>query len=376
MLALVVAIFLAALPARVLPSSVAILAPPPTCIHVLTKDCTAARGVSVAACDACTHSIGTVLRKAGCTPAVELAWCRGTAPPAPPGPPRPPGPPAAHCLHVLTKGCTAAKGVSVTACDACTHTLQAVLRNAGCTLAVELAWCNGTLPPAPSPPPPPPPPAPPPRPPDPALAGRAFLTHATQKVERNSLFRPNVTHGTFGVAAARNEYEAFLVVLNGPLSNVSIEGLELPPTAKGMIESRVYRVAYVSVVNVSDCDSPGPGLYPDALIPAVDEYVNETRNALPVSVPARQTRALWIDLFVPPGTLPGTHEGGQLKLSVLQQDGSTRVLALRFSVTVYAHTLPSISSMQSLYNTPAGGIFDGHNPNRSVVGFQSPPGAS
>jgi hypothetical protein len=48
-----------------------------------------------------------------------------------------------------------------------------------------------------------------------------------------------------------------------------------------------------------------PGQYPDALVPAVDEYVNETRNALPVSVPAGQTRVLWIDIFVPPGTPPG-----------------------------------------------------------------------
>lgn len=42
-------------------------------------------------------------------------------------------------------------------------------------------------------------------------------------------------------APVRNEYEPFLVVLNGPLVNVSIQGVGLPPTARG-IDYRVYRV--------------------------------------------------------------------------------------------------------------------------------------
>jgi len=88
--------------------------PPAHCVHILNKACTAARGVSIVACDACTQKIKAVLHNAGCTPAFELAWCNGTVPPgpqspAPPSPTPPPGPSSAHCLTVLRKQCTERK---------------------------------------------------------------------------------------------------------------------------------------------------------------------------------------------------------------------------------------------------------------------------
>ena len=74
-------------------------------------------------------------------------------------------------------------------------------------------------------------------------------------------------------------------------------------------------------------------------------------------MPAGQTRVLWIDLFVPPNTQPGAHTGGQLKL---RAEAGMQDISLGFTVTVHAFTLNSTSSMSSLYNTPSGGIFDGH----------------
>jgi hypothetical protein len=248
-------------------------------------------------------------------------------------------PPAAACAAALTKLCGTARAAGSSPCEACALQHWSVLAKDGCSQADELAWCS-------RPPPPPPPP-------DPTLAGKAFLSHATQKVPRDALFAPCTSQrcfqrGVFGVTAARNEYEPFLVVLNGPLTNVSVHHLQLPQ-ATPTVQHRVFRVEYVNVVNVSDCDSPGPGLYADALIPAIDEYVNETRDALPVSVPAGQTRVIWIDLFIPPDTIPGKHEGGQLKLHSEERD-----LVLDFKITVLPFTLNSTSSMSSLYNTPAG----------------------
>ena len=229
-----------------------------------------------------------------------MGWLGGR--PCPPPRPRCWPAPRPHCCSPrprtprrpepapLEKACGADKGAGATACEACALRQWSVLRKAGCSEADELAWCQ------------PPPPAP-----APDLSGRAFLTHATQKIMPDTQFTPCATprclkRGVFGVAAAQNEYEPFLVVLNGPLTNVSIHDLRLPP-AVSAIEHRVYRVEsapplphlpsppaiatsnavcallrpgcrrrYVNVVNVSDCDSPGPGRYPDALIPAVDEY--------------------------------------------------------------------------------------------------------
>ena len=137
------------------------------------------------------------------------------------------------CAAALEKACGAEKGAGATACEACALRQWSVLRKAGCSEADELAWCQ------------PPPPAP-----APDLSGRAFLTHATQKIMPDTQFAPCATprclkRGVFGVAAAQNEYEPFLAVLNGPLTNVSIHDLRLPP-AVSAIEHRVYRVEYVA----------------------------------------------------------------------------------------------------------------------------------
>ena len=98
------------------------------------------------------------------------------------------------------------------------------------------------------------------------------------------------TGGPLELAAAQNEYEPMLVVLQPggrqPYDGVSVA---VPGTA---IASQASRVGYVSVVNITDCDSLGPGEYPDPLVPDVDSYLGQKRNAFPVSVPAGQHRLL------------------------------------------------------------------------------------
>jgi len=186
---------------------------------------------------------------------------------------------------------------------------------------------------------------------EPEGAPAAFLTHATQKIFAHDSV--SATVGPLELVAAQNEYEPMLVVLQPggrqPYDGVSVA---VPGTA---IASQASRVGYVSVVNITDCDSLGPGEYPDPLVPDVDSYLGQKRNAFPVSVPAGQNRLLLIELFVPPGTRPGVHAG-----TVTVTAGGAKQ-ALPFTLEVFAHRLPSTSSLQSDYGMSQRSIFAGHH---------------
>jgi hypothetical protein len=97
-------------------------------------------------------------------------------------------------------------------------------------------------------------------------------------------------------------------------------------------------------------------LYPDPLIPDVDSYVGQKRNAFPLSIPAGQNRLLLVDLFIPPGAKPGTQQPGHITLTA----GTAKVV-LPFTITIFEHTLPSTASIQSAYGMEGNVIFTGHH---------------
>jgi hypothetical protein len=94
-----------------------------------------------------------------------------------------------------------------------------------------------------------------------AVAIRAFLTHATQKIMAHDPVAAAASSSSpLELVAARNEYEPLLVVLQS--SPVAIDGVTatVPGTA---VEFRAARVGYVGVVNVSvicTLARPGQGL--------------------------------------------------------------------------------------------------------------------
>eukprot|EP01051_Picozoa_sp_SAG22_P000351 SAG22_NODE_8_length_37215_cov_120.960351_19_plen_1710_part_00 len=155
-----------------------------------------------------------------------------------------------------------------------------------------------------------------------ANAPTAVLTHATQKILKHHSI-PGGTSSSGGgsgpleLMAARNEYEPLLVIITGgaagaaALGNVlgqslTVSAVKCSLVAAGRpLPAAVYRVGYIEVVNITDCQSlAGPGDYPDPLIPDVDSFVHEKRNAFPLTVPAGENRQVLVDLFVPPET-PG-----------------------------------------------------------------------
>lgn len=195
------------------------------------------------------------------------------------------------------------------------------------------------------------------RPGDTSGSATAVLAHATQKVLAHHAVPPGTDGAPLQLMAARNEYEPFLVVLSG-LQTVSAVTCKLEAAGR-LLPTMVYRVGYISVVNITDCQSlAGPGDYPDPLIPDVDSFAHEKRNAFPLTVPAGENRQVLVDLFVPPETPPGSYTGTVTVEVGLDADIARTELGFRLRVQNFS--LPSTSSMESEYGITSRQILAGH----------------
>lgn len=171
-------------------------------------------------------------------------------------------------------------------------------------------------------------------------------------VELSHSVRPTgaVTGGdAIQLAAARNEFEAAQVVVSprgdvlraltaavaAPLSGPA--GATIPLT-----EITVSRSAVVVASNQSDNDGT-TGEFHDPLIPAVDPYYGETRNAFPYDAPADRNTVVVVDVHVPAAAPAGRYAGSV----VLTADGWTRTVPIELDVA--DAVLPSTSNLRSLF---------------------------
>jgi len=149
-------------------------------------------------------------------------------------------------------------------------------------------------------------------------------------------------HGSphWALTAAKNEYESFLVVLNGPLQGVRVTPPAFP---QGTARSMAFAARYVNATRASGCLGRA-GLTMDPLLPDVDVFVGEKRNAFPLDVPAGQSRAVWVDVFVPADSPAGTVHG---HVTVTHSAGTLPPLPV--SLTVLSFALPSTPTLSSLF---------------------------
>ena len=150
--------------------------------------------------------------------------------------------------------------------------------------------------------------------------------------------------------AARNEFEAFQIVLQAEraVSGVSVK-LARPLTGPGgaAIPKKnvtLYRVAYHNIKTASNTEG-GAGRWPDPLIPDVDTYVGQKRNAFPMEVPAGENRVVWVDLLVTADAKPGNYKGA---LDVMV--GKKRAGTVPVSLLVGNFTLPSTATLASAFD--------------------------
>ena len=191
-------------------------------------------------------------------------------------------------------------------------------------------------------------------------AGRAasvWTAAASEKIRPDAQARGDAGAS---IGAAKNEFEAFQIVVTGPASGVSAFATEL--TGAGTIGApRLYREDLVDVKQPSSADG-ATGRFPDALVPDVDEVVGEKRNAFPFDVAAGESRAIWVELHVPADAKAGDYTGS---VSVRTKDGETKVPV---HLVVWDFALPSTSSLKTAFGMNYGGIRAGHgNPDGDAL---------
>jgi hypothetical protein len=152
---------------------------------------------------------------------------------------------------------------------------------------------------------------------------------------------------TATLEAARNEFEPIQIAIAGGangLKGVSATASDL--TGPGGIPApRLYQVGLYHVNYASNVEG-APGEWPDPLIPDVDAYFGEKRNAFPFDVAAASTRAIWVELLVPPGTPAGMYSG---TVTVSAAQGLPAPVTVTVKLRVRDFSLPSTPTLQSAF---------------------------
>lgn len=205
----------------------------------------------------------------------------------------------------------------------------------------------------------------------PNSAGASFYSGSVWVTDATTKIRPNDALGSTQLSqieAARNEYEMFQVVIRngGGTLRVTDVHFALPTLPRGNLSDvervMVYRTGYMNVTTPSNSEG-ATGLWPDALIPKIDTYACEQRNAFPVDVPVNRNQAFFVDVHVPRHTQPGTYPG-TLTITAVENPGTASARTLVHSqgvdLKVWNFTLPSTASLQSSFGFVGGSLGQGH----------------
>jgi len=179
---------------------------------------------------------------------------------------------------------------------------------------------------------------------------------APSAVKVRPQMQPTVPSSTTAVlAAAKNEFESFQVVVTGAATAISMSFELLSDQGGHTISGRdltLYRQGLITVTQRTGGDG-ATGVWPDALIPAVDPIVGEKRNAFPFDVPVGESRAVFVDIHVPADAPAGTYTG-----VVIVTGGVTAQVPV--TLTVWDFAMPSTATLRSAYGMTWNGGCMGH----------------
>jgi len=187
-----------------------------------------------------------------------------------------------------------------------------------------------------------------------ASAAQVWVAPAAQKI-RPSAQPPAGATAAAKIAAAKNEFEAFQVVVTGQADSVSMILDALRDSAGHTISGRdvvLYREALLNVTAQSGGDG-ATGMWPDALVPDVDPIAGEKRNAFPFSVPANESRAILVDVHAPQTTPAGKYTGTLHVTGGVTQD-------VPVELTVWDFEVPSTSTLRTAFGMAWNGPCIGH----------------
>jgi hypothetical protein len=175
-----------------------------------------------------------------------------------------------------------------------------------------------------------------------------WATHSLAKVKPLDP-APSAPMKTVDLYAGRNQFASFQLVLHAKSADVSGVDIDFPGlrTAAGAEISgknvTVYLEEFVNLRQPSSVEG-SEGLWPDPLIPRVDRYANEARNAFPFTVPGGCNQPLWVEIFVPATANPGKYTGSA-RISL----GGIARFSVPIQLTVWRFVLPATSTLKSSF---------------------------
>jgi len=175
-----------------------------------------------------------------------------------------------------------------------------------------------------------------------------WTTHPLEKVKPFDPV-PSAPMQSVDLCAGRNEFEPFQIVLRAKSkdrSGVDVDFSDFRNAEGAEISGKNVTVYLEEFVNLSRPSSVegGEGLWPDPLIPRVDRYANEARNAFPFTVQRGRNRTLWVEIFVPVTAHPGKYTGSA-RISL----GGRALFSVPINLTVWRFVLPSTSTLRSSF---------------------------
>ncbi|MGH8245515.1 MAG: hypothetical protein ACREUU_03680, partial [Gammaproteobacteria bacterium] len=151
------------------------------------------------------------------------------------------------------------------------------------------------------------------------------------------------------LSAALNEFEPFQIIVRAEsddLDGVRVEISDfvgLRGTILSKANTTVYLQRFLNLPAPSSIEGEG-GEWPDPLVPAVDRYTRETRTAFPFSLKRGRNQPVWVEVYVPPKTMPGNYRG----TAVISASGRNDAL-VPINLQVWNFALPSTSSLATSF---------------------------
>lgn len=191
---------------------------------------------------------------------------------------------------------------------------------------------------------------------DASAAWNVWLDHSIKK------YRQNGEDGTSGsqsliVKMAKNEFESFQVFIyaNGEnLNNVDVNVTNFSSGSSTIDNIYIYKEHYVNCSTYSRIEYQS-GFYPDALLPKVDRYYNETRNTFPLSVENGKVQGVWIDIGTDVSSTAGTYN----TMVTISADGKPNI-ELPVTLIVWDFALPSTPTYPAMYKLGTSSMTFGH----------------
>ena len=149
--------------------------------------------------------------------------------------------------------------------------------------------------------------------------------------------------------AAQNEFEPFQIVLRAERQDVAGIDLEITDLKgpQGTIASKDYVTIYLEsfiLLKKPSSIEGAAGEWPDRLVPRVDRYSGQKRNAFPMRLAPHRTQPIWVDVYVPLGTPAGAYQG-QALITVK----GIAYAAIPITLHVWPFALPSTSSLKTSF---------------------------